>query len=65
MHSIKPAKRGGGVRRDAQAANAEIAADSIDDEDGPAEVDDEREDEVHAEVVQLYGGGDSGAACIG
>lgn len=64
MHSVQPTKRGSGVRREAQAADAEVAADSIDHEGGPAEVDNERKDEVHAEVVQFHGGGNSGAACI-
>lgn len=52
----------GGLRGDGQAVDAEIGADAGDDEEGPAEVRDDGEDEVGAQVPELGVGADSGEA---
>ena len=60
MSAVEAAERGCRARGDGEAIDAEVRADAVDDENSPAEVDDDGEEEVSAEVVEFSGGGESG-----
>jgi len=57
--AVEDASRGI-LGRDAETLNTEVAADRVDNEERPAEVDDHGENEVSTEVPKLGGSGNGG-----